>query len=166
MKALLAALLLASPQPDVATSSPNVEPLEPPGCFGFFGTVVFDSGSTRLSPATRFLLDNFLAGQRTRPIRSGATLTGYTDRAGSRRSNLQLARRRAIAVRDYLVAGGMTSTAINLVATPEEQGLIETEDGRPEPQNRNVQILEVVPPEVAARWDAWVRIHGYNGPVC
>jgi len=166
MKAILVAALLSAGQARPAVPPPNVEPLEPPGCFGFFGMVVFDSGSTSLSPATRAILDNFLAGQRTRPIPSGATLTAYTDRVGSRRANLNLARRRAMAVRDYLVAGGMAPAGINLVATPEEQGLVETADNVPELQNRNVQILELVSPMVAARWDAWVRIHGYHGPVC
>jgi outer membrane protein OmpA-like peptidoglycan-associated protein len=162
---LVLAAFLSAAQP-AAAAPPQVEPLDPPGCFGFFGMVLFDSGSTRLSPATRAMLDNFIAGQRTRPIRSGALITGYADRMGSRRANLALARRRALAVRAYLVAGGVPAQLIEIVARPEDQGLVDTADGVAEQQNRNVQILEQVPQEVSARWDAWVRIHGYSGPVC
>ena len=163
---LALAALLWSAAPSAAAAPPAVEPLEPPACFGFFGMVLFESGSTELSPNTRAMLDAFLAGQHTRPIRSGATLTGYADRVGSRRANLILARRRALAVRAYLIAGGVPAGMIEIVARPEDQGLVDTADGVPERQNRNVQILERVPAEIAARWDAWVRIHGYSGPVC
>ncbi len=160
----LATLLLSAAQ--TAPVAPAVEPLEPPACFGFFGMVLFESGSTELSANARAMLDNFLAGQRSRPLRSGANLTGYADRVGSRRANLTLARRRAQTVAAYLIAGGVPAHLIEVVARPEEEGLVDTADGVPERQNRNVQILERVPPEVSARWDAWVRLHGYSGPIC
>ena len=46
---------------------------------------------------------------------SKVTIEGFADPAGSARYNLALSQRRAAAVRDYLVARGLTSTELNPV---------------------------------------------------
>jgi outer membrane protein OmpA-like peptidoglycan-associated protein len=165
MPLFLAALLLLAAQP--GQTPREVEPLEPRGCGAFWSMLFFDSGSARLSDTARAILDNLLAALRSNPYTSRVGLTGHADRVGSPEANLLLARRRALAARDYLVAHGLARTLIDVAARPETEMLVDTDDGVAERQNRNVQILEQVPAEIIERENAWIRIHGpYRGPVC
>jgi OmpA-OmpF porin, OOP family len=66
--------------------------------------------------------------------------TGHADRAGQPDYNMTLSDRRAIAVRQALVAAGIPDTAISTQARGETQPLVPTPDGEREPQNRRVEI--------------------------
>jgi outer membrane protein OmpA-like peptidoglycan-associated protein len=68
-------------------------------------------------------------------------LEGHTDRSGSESYNLALSERRAAAVRDYLLAMGVISTAITVKGWGESRPQVETDDGMREPNNRRVEIL-------------------------
>lgn len=68
-------------------------------------------------------------------------LTGYTDRAGSAAYNLALSRRRADAVRAYLLQLGVPEAAITETARGEENPRVPTAAGVREPQNRRVEIV-------------------------
>jgi flagellar motor protein MotB len=166
MKLTLASLLLLSAlQP--APVLPGVEPLEPRACGGFWSILFFDSDSSELSAASRAILDNMLGALHSNNYTSRVRLVGHADRVGRPEANLALSRRRALAVRDYLVAHGVAAGLISAEGRSEEQVLVETADGVAEAQNRRVEIMELVPDEIVARWNAWIRLHGPRpGPIC
>jgi OOP family OmpA-OmpF porin len=66
--------------------------------------------------------------------------TGHADRAGTDNYNMSLSDRRAVAVRQALVAAGIPDNAIGTQARGESQPLVPTPDGEREPQNRRVEI--------------------------
>jgi len=68
-------------------------------------------------------------------------LTGYTDLAGTPQYNLALSKRRADAVRTYLVELGVPAEAITEAARGKENPRVPTPDGVREPQNRRVEIV-------------------------
>lgn len=106
-----------------------------------FSILQFGAGSAALSGQVRLQLDNWLtiaSGSRY-PIRF--QLIGNTDRVGSRAANHRLSFRRADAVRHYLVSHGVARGLITVSAADEDRGLVDTEDGVPEPINRVVQLL-------------------------
>jgi OOP family OmpA-OmpF porin len=67
--------------------------------------------------------------------------TGHADRAGPAEYNQALSARRAEAVRQALIRDGVPASAITTQARGEEQPLVPTPDGQPEPQNRRVEIV-------------------------
>ncbi len=155
MHLLAAAILLSTLQPDGPAA--NVDPLEPPGCGGF-SSMLFTS---------RAILDNMLHALHSNGFTSRVSLVGHADRVGRPDANLALSRRRAMAARDYLVAHGIAPSLISVEGRSEMQVLVDTEDGVAEAQNRRVEMAELVPDEIVARWNAWIRIHGpYRGPIC
>jgi OOP family OmpA-OmpF porin len=67
-------------------------------------------------------------------------LVGHADRSGPSDYNLRLSLRRADAVRQALVARGITSDRMNVTGVGEEQPAVPTPDGVREPRNRFVSI--------------------------
>lgn len=68
------------------------------------------------------------------------TVIGHTDRAGTEEANFRLSLQRAEAVRDILVAGGMSAEIIQVVGRGELEPEVKTEDGVAEALNRRVEI--------------------------
>jgi OOP family OmpA-OmpF porin len=102
--------------------------------------IFFGIGSARVTQAAEAILDNAVAGMRVLDIRQ-IDIIGSTDRTGSEGANLVLSRRRAEAVRDALLARGMSRhVRVRIVAAGETQPLVQTDDGVAEPQNRYVMI--------------------------
>jgi outer membrane protein OmpA-like peptidoglycan-associated protein len=66
--------------------------------------------------------------------------TGHADRSGTPEYNMSLSDRRAVAVRQALVAAGIPAADIGTQARGESQPLVPTADGEREPQNRRVEI--------------------------
>ena len=71
---------------------------------------------------------------------TGLTVSGHADRSGSEEYNLRLSLRRAEAVRNVILAQGVPSTLIHVEAHGEKRLLVETDDGKREPQNRFVLV--------------------------
>src|SRR5688572_19183468 len=75
-------------------------------------------GKAEMTADNKKELDDFLGGLRkatkTRtPVRFGAVVvTGHTDRIGSLKYNMKLSERRAVVVKDYLVAAGVDQKVI------------------------------------------------------
>lgn len=65
---------------------------------------------------------------------------GHTDTMGDARSNVALGLKRAMAVRNVLLAAGITPEVIQLASHGESDLLIKTRDNTPEPRNRRVEI--------------------------
>jgi outer membrane protein OmpA-like peptidoglycan-associated protein len=121
--ALISALVAASPAQAI------------PGPFIIF----FEFDSAELSPAAPGILENQLETLRvTRP--RGFVISGHTDRAGSIDYNQRLSCHRARAVRDWLVARGLSPEIIDVAGFGEERPSVETEDGIAEVQNRRVEL--------------------------
>jgi len=69
------------------------------------------------------------------------SVTGHTDRAGSDAYNEKLSERRADAVREALIAGGIPAEAITTAWKGESENAVPTEDGVREQANRRAEII-------------------------
>lgn len=77
-------------------------------------------------PAGRELLSHLIGELRGEEVRE-VTIRGYADRIGSPDFNQRLSERRALAIRDYLVANGVAMQLIHTVGRGAEEPLIECE---------------------------------------
>lgn len=91
-------------------------------------SVQFASGQSTLSAEALELLNRSAMGMKgqTGPI----DITGYTDRVGSRTTNVELAKRRALAVRDALMAAGIDAARLRLKPPLDVIGSGTDEDAR------------------------------------
>jgi len=67
--------------------------------------------------------------------------TGHADRAGPEDYNMALSWKRAEAVRDALVAAGISVDAITIARRGEDENAVPTPDGVPKRANRRVEIV-------------------------
>lgn len=106
-KPVVAALPVTPPAPPapVPVAESKAAPSE--------AVVLFRFNSTRLTPAARKQLDEWLAGA---PKGVKIVVTGHADRIGSARYNKKLSLRRAKAVRAYLVRKGLSAKGIQVGA--------------------------------------------------
>lgn len=65
---------------------------------------------------------------------------GHTDTMGDAKANIALGMRRASAVRNVLVAAGVSSAMIQVASHGEADLLIKTKNNTPEPRNRRVEV--------------------------
>ena len=100
--------------------------------------VFFDWGKGELSNDAKASLDKVAAlyAANPRPM----TVDGHSDKSGASAGNLASSRKRAGAVRDYLVAKGVSAAMMTVRAYGETWPIIATEDGVREIQNRRVEI--------------------------
>ncbi|MBA3668355.1 MAG: OmpA family protein [Sphingomonas sp.] len=135
------AIMLAAIGAPLAAAQPA--PSSPPGV----QLVFFDWGKPEINGDAAAILDGVAEGYRREP---GARLelAGHSDRSGPAGANRVAGLRRAGAVRAYLAAHGVPTSAMHVASFGEERPLIPTEDGVREPQNRRVEIR--VEPEAVA----------------
>lgn len=103
-----------APPPVVAASPPPPPPPAPsaPKRMSFSADSLFDFDRAIIKPAGRQDLDKFAADLNGMSY-DVITVTGHTDRIGAQSYNLELSRRRAEAVRDYLVSTGIPAARIS-----------------------------------------------------
>lgn len=113
--------------------------------------VFFDWAKPELTRDAQATLDEVATAYRSlRPSR--IDIAGHTDRSGSSAYNLAASRRRAEAVKAYLVERGVPATAVIVSAHGESRPIVATEDGVREAQNRRVEVrFEGGVPGVASR---------------
>ena len=131
MRRLLTTALMTVLAPAVAAQ----EPTSPPEPWRIF----FDWSK----PEVRGDYDSALVSAAARvKATPGATLRldGHSDRSGPAGANLLSSRRRANQVRERLMALGVPSASVRVVAYGEALPLVPTEDGVREVQNRRVDI--------------------------
>jgi OOP family OmpA-OmpF porin len=123
-------------KPEASTAAPDQAAKDQ----AFNYRIFFDSNHADVTPKMQKVIDHILADVKNLHNYE-YVLNGYADRAGSEDFNLALSKRRAIAVRNRLVAGGMRESAITIFAYGESDNAIATEDGVSEPANRRVEIV-------------------------
>lgn len=132
---------VAEPEPPVIESYTDV-------VSSAFGEVLFESGSTTLSPSQRLQLQPFLDRLKQYP-ETVVEISGHTDSKGSEAVNQRLSEQRAQSVANYLISKGVAPERITRVVGYGESLPVasnETPIGRA--QNRRV---EIVSPEVMSR---------------
>jgi Cu-Zn family superoxide dismutase len=101
--------------------------------------VFFDWSKPDLTRDAQTILNDVAAAyQARRPQLIG--VAGYTDRSGPAAVNLAASRRRAEAVKAYLVEHGVPVRVISVSGYGESRPIVPTEDGVREVQNRRVEI--------------------------
>ena len=101
--------------------------------------IFFDWGKPELTRDAEAILDEAVTFYRqARPDR--VIIAGHSDRSGPAGANVAASRRRAEAVRSYLVGKGVPDSTITVSAYGESRPIVPTEDGVREMQNRRVEI--------------------------
>jgi len=124
------------------TAGTGVDVTETPGGDGIlvnFPDVTFAVNSTTISPQMRDTLDGVAQSMIDYP-NSLIDVMGHTDSTGSEQYNLDLSRRRAESVANYLVSRGVSRARIETIGYGEQYPIADnsTEAGRS--QNRRVEI--------------------------
>jgi OmpA-OmpF porin, OOP family len=105
-----APVMAPAPAP-VIVPPPAPPPPAAPMRVSFSADALFDFDKSVIKPAGRAELDKF-ASQLRGIQYDGVQVTGHTDRLGPHDYNMKLSERRAQAVRDYLIQGGVASGKI------------------------------------------------------
>jgi len=103
----------------------------------------FDSNSNRMRPDYYPLLNEYVKALKGGLSNAVLVIAGHTDNIGSEVYNQNLSRRRAQAVKDYLVRQGIAADRLIVRGFGKTQPIAsnETEDGRA--QNRRVEFIRV-----------------------
>lgn len=132
-------------RPEVVSEEPEKPVLKPLDLI-----VPFGASGLKLDDAGRKLLDAMLGNPSVAaggPIRIG----GHSDTRGNDRDNLAASRRRAEAVRDYLLSKGITAERMTVIAFGETRALVPNAkpDGSDDPEarakNRRVEVQVALP---------------------
>lgn len=104
--------------------------------------VLFDWDRSNIRPDGQAVIDQVLADSAAQGMDSvNISATGHADLSGSEDYNLALSLRRADAVREALIAGGVPAEAITVAGRGESEPAVPTADGVKEQANRRVEII-------------------------
>ncbi len=118
----------------------KVEPPAAPPPASELYLVYFDLDNAELSEAAKAVLET--ASSAARKLEGmTVTVSGHTDLAGTADYNVELSKRRAIAVSEALIKAGVASAAVKAEAFGQTLPAIITADGVAEAGNRRVEIL-------------------------
>ena len=102
--------------------------------------VLFDFDKSNINDAAQAVINQVIADFNANKS-TAISVTGHTDRAGSAAYNEKLSERRADAVREALIAGGIPAEAITTAWKGESENAVPTEDGVREQANRRAEII-------------------------
>lgn len=107
--------------------------------------ITFGTGSAQLTPQAEAVLGSLARALATPALsRSRFRIEGHTDTVGDAGLNQALSERRAAVVRDVLVQRyGIVATRLDPVGFGESTLLVPSPDGRAEPRNRRVQVVNL-----------------------
>lgn len=131
-------------QPAAVVAPPVEAPPPPPPPMVRDYTVYFELGSATLSPEARQIVQQAAASARQGQA-THVAVTGHTDTVGTAKYNMGLSERRAVAVRDALIATGVPADEIATSGLGEAQLAVPTGQGVNEPRNRRVVISALGP---------------------
>lgn len=106
--------------------------------------VFFETDSSVLTPKSRQTLDaqaQWLSRYQNQPV----TIEGHADERGTREYNLALGARRAAAVRDYLVARGVSANRVRTISYGKERPVAVCNDISCWSQNRRAVTVVSAP---------------------
>lgn len=133
-------VLLACAPPGLAMAQRPEPPVQPRADEPPSYVVFFDMAKATVTARGLATIREAAAAARNPGVRA-VEVSGYTDRAGTDRSNEALALRRARAVRDLLVTQGVPQAIISIQGLGEGKPFMATEDGASAPENRRVEIV-------------------------
>jgi outer membrane protein OmpA-like peptidoglycan-associated protein len=102
-------------------------------------TLPFRFDSEELTEDGQRMVQDVLQAVKSYPV-PDVVVVGHTDTTGTPQSNAELGLRRANAVRNLLVAAGLTLSTIDIRSHGEGELLVPTADGVFEPKNRRVEV--------------------------
>jgi len=102
--------------------------------------VLFDFDKANIRPDGQQVVNQVLADAAAKGAPQ-ISVTGHADRSGPADYNLALSLRRADAVRQALIAGGISADQITVSGRGEEEPAVPTPDGVREQANRRVEII-------------------------
>ncbi|SFJ56152.1 OmpA-OmpF porin, OOP family [Sphingomonas sp. NFR04] len=132
-------------RPEVVPDAPEKPDLKPLDV-----VVPFGGSGLKLDDAGRKLLDEML-GNATLAAGGPITIGGHSDTRGNDRDNLVSSRKRAEAVRDYLLSKGVSTERMTVIAFGETRALVPNAkaDGSDDPEarakNRRVEVQVALP---------------------
>ncbi|MGA7829315.1 MAG: OmpA family protein [Geobacteraceae bacterium] len=100
----------------------------------------FKTDTTELSDASRKLLAQILPAIANHES-TDVSVVGHTDRVGTREYNYRLGLERAVLVQKILLSLGINPKYIEVSSHGEDNPLVPTKDGVPEPRNRRVEVV-------------------------
>jgi OmpA-OmpF porin, OOP family len=127
------------PQVTAAPAAPVPAPAPAPNLADSVYFTFFDFDRATITPAAQDIVNTVIADFR-RNQANGVNVVGHTDTSGPPQYNQRLSERRATAVRDALVRGGIPTGTVSTSGLGETQPLIATGDGVREPSNRRAEI--------------------------
>ena len=104
------------------------------------GDVLFDAGKTSVGPGAQRSIDKLAEFLKTYPKRN-VLIEGHSDSLGNEEFNLKLSQQRADAVRDLLVARGITSQRIRTKGYGAKFPIVDNDTSVGRQQNRRVEVL-------------------------
>jgi outer membrane protein len=125
--------------PPVAPAPAPVAPPAPPAQEVVLKGVNFETASNKLKPESIAVLDSAVAN--IRKCNCGKVeIRGYTDSVGKAEYNQKLSERRAIAVKDYLVAHGIPADMLTAQGFGEENPIASNDTAAGRAENRRVTV--------------------------
>ena len=103
------------------------------------GAIYFRSGSVRLDPASRPVLDSVLDAVTKCPSLK-VQVSGHTDSDGSDTENQALSERRAKSVREYIVHAGVSADRIAAVGYGESRPIVPNDTAKNKSLNRRIEF--------------------------
>jgi OOP family OmpA-OmpF porin len=128
--------MAAMEQLEVKPAMPAAAPPAQPNTY----LVLFDFNKSDINAAAQAVINQVIADYNANKS-TAISVTGHTDRAGSDAYNEKLSERRADAVREALIAGGIPAEAITTAWKGESENAIPTADGVREQANRRAEII-------------------------
>lgn len=102
-------------------------------------TLYFTFDAATLTDASAALVPEVLTAVKALAVPE-VVIIGHTDTMGTRKSNMALGLKRAVAVRNILAQAGLSPSLMDVTSHGEGDLLIKTPNNTPEPRNRRVEI--------------------------
>lgn len=137
---------IPAPPPAPVAQAPAPPPPAPDYVKTFM--VFFDFDKSNLTPEARQVVTEAVrTAKENGPVR--IVVTGHTDTVGTHAYNQALSERRAMSVKNAMVAGGLEASMIVTQGKSFDEPLVSTGPGIREPQNRRA-VIDLTNPPVAS----------------
>lgn len=100
----------------------------------------FEQGTSRLTPESEKILPVIIDYIR-KVHSSDISISGHSDKVGSRDINIRISRERANEIANQLTRMGVAPESLEVASHGTELPLIDTPEGVPEPRNRRVELV-------------------------